>query len=803
MATFLQESNLDGWAGGNFYLKLTYDLLSQSTETNKSVVRYYLYTGSRNGWSGWGADASGYINDAWVGSTTSIGTNSEVYLGYKDIEYTHNTDGTKTANYKAGFYTSWDGVGGATFEGTFTLPTIPRHFSSDPVFTLSKNNETSFSVSWTTSENCSAVKYSLNNGTSWVTAQSSINTTSGTFTISGLSAGTSYNIIGRFTRKDSSLDTDVTSQQTTYNYPYITATTPAAGSVWNMSESSQTLSATVYNPLSRSIKAYVSVNTTSGTKVVTFTTGTGTSFSSSMTKSTVNNAITTAQSATLVYWCQYSTDGTNYTTSGTTITNTYQLREADCKPTISNFTYDDGNSTTKSVVGNSGQTLVQNYSILKAKVGTATYQYGATFKSMSITLGSKTVAATINTAAELGKFNYSSAQTMSATITDSRGWTHTITKSVTFVPYTPPQVSVSAQRTGGYGTAATFTVNASYTNITINGTQKNAWLNNNTAYVRYAISPTPSTPAATGNVSNANPITNVTTNITGANNDLVYTITIYANDKITSATATATFGKGQPILGVFKDNQTVGINRIPEVADASGLYVTGVTNLNGATTITGATGITGNTTITGNLSNVTGTAKITGATTTAAITASGKITANDTTASTSTTTGSIICKGGVGVAKNSYFGGNVNITGNTTIGGTLTINSKTLLDWIHPVGSLYFSAVSTSPATLFGGTWTQIKDTFILAAGDIYTAGDTGGSETHILTIDEMPAHNHLSSHITDNTHGGGGGGWNTLLSNGIDNSEGWNNHTTQTGGGQAFNIMPPYKVMYAWQRTA
>jgi hypothetical protein len=73
------------------------------------------------------------------------------------------------------------------------------------------------------------------------------------------------------------------------------------------------------------------------------------------------------------------------------------------------------------VVGNSGQTLVQNYSILKAKVGTATYQYGATFKSMSITLGSKTVAATINTAAELGKFNYSSAQTMSATITDSRG----------------------------------------------------------------------------------------------------------------------------------------------------------------------------------------------------------------------------------------------------------------------------------------------------------------------------------------------------------------------------------------------
>jgi len=799
MATFLQEVNLDGWAGGNFYLKLTYDLLSQSVENNKSTVRYYEYVGSRNGWSGWGADASGYINDAWVGSTTSIGTNSEVYLGYKDIEYTHNTDGTKTANYKAGFYTSWDGVGGATFEGTFTLPTIPRYFSSDPVFTLSKNNETSFSVSWTTPENCSKVRYSLNNGASWTTAQSSINTTSGTFTISGLTAGTLYNIVGEFTRKDSSLTSNVTSQQTTYSYPYISAITPTAGSVWNMSGSSQNVSATIYNPLSRSIKAYISVNTTSGTKVVTFTTGTGTSFSSSMTKSTVNNAITTAQSATLIYWCEYSTDGTNYTTSGTTVTNTYQLREADCKPTISNFTYDDGNSTTKSVIGNSGQTLVQNYSILKAKVGTATYQYGATFKSMTITLGSKTVAATINTAAELGKFNYSSAQTMSATITDSRGWTHTITKSVTFVGYSPPQVSVSAQRTGGYGTAATFTVNASYTNITIGETQKNAWSNSSTAYVRYAISPAPSTPAATGNVSNANPVNDVVTNITGADNDTTYTITIYANDKITSATATATFGKGQPILGVFKDNQTVGVNRIPETTDASGLYVTGVTNLNGATTITGATGITGNTTITGNLSNVTGTAKITGATTTAAITASGKITANNTTASTSTTTGSIICKGGVGIAKNSYFGGNINVTSNATIGGTLTVNSKTLLDWTHPVGSIYISTVSTSPATLFGGTWTQIKDTFLLTAGDTYTAGDTGGEATHLLTIDEMPSHNHNNLKPRWNTNPGA----NAVYGSTGEGSGAQYDYLFYSGGDQPHNNMPPYQVVYAWERTA
>ena len=36
---------------------------------------------------------------------------------------------------------------------------------------------------------------------------------------------------------------------------------------------------------------------------------------------------------------------------------------------------------------------------------------------------------------------------------------------------------------------------------------------------------------------------------------------------------------------------------------------------------------------------------------------------------------------------------------------------------IYPVGAIFISTDSTSPATLFGGTWERIKDTFLLAAG--------------------------------------------------------------------------------------
>lgn len=68
---------------------------------------------------------------------------------------------------------------------------------------------------------------------------------------------------------------------------------------------------------------------------------------------------------------------------------------------------------------------------------------------------------------------------------------------------------------------------------------------------------------------------------------------------------------------------------------------------------------------------------------------------------------------------------------------------KRLLDAVWPVGSIYLSASEISPETLFGGTWEQVKDRFLLAAGDVYEPGETGGEAQHTLTKAEMPAHTH------------------------------------------------------------
>lgn len=115
----------------------------------------------------------------------------------------------------------------------------------------------------------------------------------------------------------------------------------------------------------------------------------------------------------------------------------------------------------------------------------------------------------------------------------------------------------------------------------------------------------------------------------------------------------------------------------------------------------------------------------------------------------------------------------------------------------YPVGAIYISVSSTSPASLFGGTWEQIKDKFLLAAGNLYSAGATGGEEKHTLTADEMPTHAHMET-----IYAGTGSFSGALLD--WSNSVGGSQYgTTPTGGSMAHNNMPPYIAVYMWKRIA
>lgn len=109
------------------------------------------------------------------------------------------------------------------------------------------------------------------------------------------------------------------------------------------------------------------------------------------------------------------------------------------------------------------------------------------------------------------------------------------------------------------------------------------------------------------------------------------------------------------------------------------------------------------------------------------------------------------------------------------------------------------STVSTNPKTLLGfGTWAQIKDRFLLAAGTTYKAGATGGEASHKLTVSEIPSHSH-STPIRYAANSGSTAGHGTAWTNLGGTYVGAN----AAGGDGAHNNMPPYLAVYMWKRTA
>ena len=76
---------------------------------------------------------------------------------------------------------------------------------------------------------------------------------------------------------------------------------------------------------------------------------------------------------------------------------------------------------------------------------------------------------------------------------------------------------------------------------------------------------------------------------------------------------------------------------------------------------------------------------------------------------------------------------------------------------IYPVGSIYISAVSTSPAVLFGGTWTEFGKGRTIVGVDtsddaFKTVEKTDGSKTHTITVENLPAHSHSVNIDTNST---------------------------------------------------
>lgn len=124
-----------------------------------------------------------------------------------------------------------------------------------------------------------------------------------------------------------------------------------------------------------------------------------------------------------------------------------------------------------------------------------------------------------------------------------------------------------------------------------------------------------------------------------------------------------------------------------------------------------------------------------------------------------------------------------------------------------PIGSVYMSYESTSPATIYGGTWTRITNAVIRGNSDS-TVGYQG-SDNVTLTTSQMPSHSHDISFGSLKVDMSGSSDNNPvyLKSCGyhrVQNFQGTINATiTNTGEGESFSVLPRRFEVYIWYRAA
>ena len=186
---------------------------------------------------------------------------------------------------------------------------------------------------------------------------------------------------------------------------------------------------------------------------------------------------------------------------------------------------------------------------------------------------------------------------------------------------------------------------------------------------------------------------------------------------------------------------------------------------------------------------------------------------------TYTNAGSIIDGGNATVT----YENNTNSSQTVTLGATVlfmktmteSAGSAVIRDSAWPVGSIYMSVNNTNPATLFGGTWVQLENRFLLGAGSSYTAGDTGGNETHyheaqgnlraaIGAVNNSPNMiGYQAANPRPNDQGPATTNAYTVQGTHIGGTTTFNHYTPVYGVTKEESSMPPYLVVYMWQRTA
>ncbi len=416
------------------------------------------------------------INDYTSGVKTKL-------LKTKTVRVAHNANGTKSgvalsASWRFDGRYSGTSIGTITASTSITLDTIDR---TAPTVSLSVSNITAGGVtlSATSSATSDIWQYSTDGGSSW-TQFSTTAGTSASVTLSGLSPNTTYSCKVRARKKSNQV----------YGTSSAVSVKTLGGAVVNsvtaLSADAATvkivINVTVYEVgytntlvLKNGSTAYLTISGLSWSKGTADRTVTLTSAQ----RTTLLTAMASLKSFTGTFAVS-SYSGSTQIGSTSSKTATVSTSSANSAPTLSGFTYADSYATTTAVTEND-QVFIQGKSTLTVTPGTATARNNASIASYTATCNGVSVSNTTGDALTVGAVSRSGTVAVVLTVTDSRGYTASVTQNITVIAYAVPRVSsLTLRRTNDIEAEMQLQFSGSISSITVGGTEKNSL-----KYVRY------------------------------------------------------------------------------------------------------------------------------------------------------------------------------------------------------------------------------------------------------------------------------------------------------------------------------
>ncbi len=412
---------------------------------------------------------------------------------------------------------------------------------------LKSATETTITMNWTCNTTVDYLWYSTDGGSKW-TGVDVTDGKSGTYTISGLSANTKYNIKTRIRGKTSQATADSAALAvTTAKWPHCTYTPDF--------EVGQSLTLPIYNPLKRLCTVTVVAQGRTAASQETMDTSVtfdGVEFENSI-YATIPNAIQGQYQVTVEY-------NSHRTTSGA---GGFSISVDDSKPTFSDFTYYDANANVVAITGNN-QVFVQGLSTVAVKITSANKMvanngaepmgYYAMYgdHSQQIPYLGEDEAVTIVTPDEYG------TQRVGVRAYDSRNLFTSVYKNVQVIEYKKPVLNVTAQRQNNYENLTTLAVNGDISPVVVSGAEKNAIIS--LAYICREVG---------GGVIKSGGFNFTTDNgkftcentIMDLDNSKEYDFEVTVIDKFNNkATETATVGVGQAVFFVSSNLKTCFVN---------------------------------------------------------------------------------------------------------------------------------------------------------------------------------------------------------------------------------------------------